>query len=300
MNLRSLFHRTTPAPQPIEVGIVGWGRELDDALADSETTGKPVFALFQEVPGCAGCRQFGADVLSNPVIVDAIEEAFVPLLIHNNQQGRDAEILARYGEPAWNYQVVRFLDADGQDVIPRRDRVWEAGPLAARMIETLERSDRPVPAYLRLLEQEHSDRLQTIHFAQPCFWVGEAVLGQLDGVVTTEAAFLDGHEVTTVRFDPDVVDASSLVRQAIDGDVAHRVYAEPSIRAELELAALTVTAANLADRRVAPDRDQKRQLAGVRGLGRLSPAQLTKLNALLRSDPDAARRHLPPQSRDVV
>ena len=300
MNLRSLFHRSAPPPQPIEVGIVGWGRELDDALAESAATGKPVFALFQEVPGCAGCQQFGADVLSNPAIVDAIEEAFVPFLVHNNQQGRDAEVLALYGEPAWNYQVVRFLDSTGSDVIPRRDRVWEAGPLAARMIETLERSDRPVPAYLRLLEQEHSDRLQTVHLAQPCFWIGEAVLGQLDGVVTTEAAFLDGHEVTTVRFDPRVVDAPSLVRQAIDGDVAHRVYAEPSIRAELELAALTVTTANLADRRVAPDRDQKRQLAGVRGLGGLSPAQLTKLNALHRSDPDAARRHLPPRSRDIV
>jgi len=35
----------------IEVGTVEWGRDLDTALASSKRSGKPVFALFQEVPG---------------------------------------------------------------------------------------------------------------------------------------------------------------------------------------------------------------------------------------------------------
>lgn len=129
--------------QPVEVGTVTWLRDLDGALSRATASGKPVFALFQEVPGCAGCKQFGADVLSDPVIVSAIEEHFVPLLIHNNTPGRDAEVLAAYNEPAWNYQVVRFLDADGVDVIPRRDRVWKTDALAARMADALAASDRP-------------------------------------------------------------------------------------------------------------------------------------------------------------
>lgn len=36
---------------PIEIGKVEWGRDLDVALATSKETGKPVFLLFQEVPG---------------------------------------------------------------------------------------------------------------------------------------------------------------------------------------------------------------------------------------------------------
>lgn len=143
--------------QPIEVGTVSWLRELDEALQCSVRDDKPVFALFQEVPGCSGCKQFGAEVLSNPTIVRGIEEAFVPLLIHNNQPGRDAEVLARYDEPAWNYHVVRFLDANGIDLIARRDRVWETGPLARRMVAALDVAQAPVPPYLRLLEQEASD-----------------------------------------------------------------------------------------------------------------------------------------------
>ncbi len=36
---------------PIEVGIVSWKRDLDAALKESKETKKPVFLLFQEVPG---------------------------------------------------------------------------------------------------------------------------------------------------------------------------------------------------------------------------------------------------------
>jgi len=35
----------------VEIGTVEWGRDLDSALAASKASGKPVFVLFQEVPG---------------------------------------------------------------------------------------------------------------------------------------------------------------------------------------------------------------------------------------------------------
>ncbi len=35
----------------VEVGKVKWGRDLDAALAKSKKTGRPIFILFQEVPG---------------------------------------------------------------------------------------------------------------------------------------------------------------------------------------------------------------------------------------------------------
>lgn len=36
---------------PVEIGKVKWTRDLDGALAKSKKSGKPVFLLFQEVPG---------------------------------------------------------------------------------------------------------------------------------------------------------------------------------------------------------------------------------------------------------
>jgi hypothetical protein len=41
----------TASPNPVELGAVRWGRDLDAALASSTRTEKPVLALFQEIPG---------------------------------------------------------------------------------------------------------------------------------------------------------------------------------------------------------------------------------------------------------
>ncbi len=39
------------ADPPVELGAVAWGRDLEAAKKVSSKTGKPIFVLFQEVPG---------------------------------------------------------------------------------------------------------------------------------------------------------------------------------------------------------------------------------------------------------
>ncbi len=139
---------------PVEAGDVHWGRDFDASLRRSAEEGKPVLVLFQEIPGCSGVRQFGREVLTNPELVRAIENEFIPMLVYNNRSsGIDRELLERYREPSWNYQVIRFLDARGKDVIPRKDRVWTTGAVAKRMIKALVAVNRPVPDYLQNLAQ---------------------------------------------------------------------------------------------------------------------------------------------------
>ena len=135
---------------PIEVGDVRWGRDFDAASANSAKTGKPVLVLFQEIPGCSGVKKFGREVLTNPSLVEAIENEFIPVLIYNNRDGgMDQKLLKRFQEPAWNYQVIRFINAAGYDIIPRKDRVWTTSGVASRMIEALTAVNRPVPKYLK-------------------------------------------------------------------------------------------------------------------------------------------------------
>jgi len=61
----------------------------------------------------------------------------------------DQKLLKRFKEPAWNYQVIRFLNAEGNDVIPCKDRVWTTSGVASRMIQALTAANRPVPKYLK-------------------------------------------------------------------------------------------------------------------------------------------------------
>jgi hypothetical protein len=83
-----------------------------------------------------------------------LERSFVPVLVFNNKQGRDAELLARYREPSWNNPVVRFFDGAGKELLERRDGVWAAGELADRMVRALETARAEVPGYLRIVRDE--------------------------------------------------------------------------------------------------------------------------------------------------
>ncbi|MEZ5300484.1 MAG: thioredoxin family protein [Verrucomicrobiales bacterium] len=150
----ALADKPEKADSPVELGTVNWGRDLDEALAKSKESGKPIFALFQEVPGCSGCQQFGKQVLSHPVLARLIASEFVPLAIHNNKPGKDREVLERFKEPAWNYQVVRFFDADANDLIPRRDRVWTLDGIAGRMVKALREAGKSVPPELKELAEK--------------------------------------------------------------------------------------------------------------------------------------------------
>lgn len=288
-----------PSAQPVESGKVAWGRDLDAALAASAKTGKPLFALFQEIPGCAGCQQFGREVMSNPLLVEAIESEFTPLLIHNNKPGKDAGVLQRFGEPAWNYQVVRFLDANAKDIIPRKDQVWDTGGIAERMIATLTKAKRSVPAYLPLLAAEHSPGLKQAVFTMFCFWTGEMALGQIDGVITTEAGFMGGREVTLVRYDPAVIALPKLIAAAEKVECANAVHVPAADLADAKASRLSV--GTISGYRAAPASDQKKPLDGtaVRNLA-MSAAQATKVNAWLRVDLTKAQSFLAPSQTRLL
>lgn len=90
--------------------------------------------------------------MTDPAIIKAVENSFTPLLIINNKAGVDAKILRKYKEPAWNYQVIRFLDSAGKDVIPRKGSIYTKKELASRMVKALEKAKQPVPEALKNLQ----------------------------------------------------------------------------------------------------------------------------------------------------
>lgn len=288
--------------QDPELGLVRWTRDFDAALNQSKHSGKPLLVLFDEIPGCATCRGFGAQVLSYPLLVDAIESEFVPLAIHNNVGGADAAVLARYGEPAWNNPVIRFLDARGNDLIPRRDGLYSEHEIAQRLVAALEAAKRPVPEYLSLaFEESHLATRETATFAMSCYWEGEARLGALDGVVSTRAVSKGGQEAVEVVFDDQALPYGALLEHAASAQCATTVFA----RDENQLAAARkqVGARAVRDDRPAHDAssdDQKYYLnhSPLRFVP-LTPMQATRVNAALHEHGDALR-WLSPRQRELA
>jgi len=269
-----------------ELGSVKWLRNYDQAVEQSTASGKPILILFQEVPGCQGCVDYGQQTLRHPLIVDSIENDFVPVAIRNNAAlGHDKKILKQFNEPAWNFQVMRFLDTEGNDLIPRKDRVWTPAETAERMIQALEAAKRPVPDYLRTVAlSAKQSNLKTGVFSMFCFWDGEAKLGGIPGVVETEAGWLEGREVVRLRYDPEQIAWNTLVKKAQASGCAKQVYA-PDSRTLAETPKSLHSRAQLYDPnayRSARVSDQKRHLqaSSLRKLS-LNPVQRTKINAAL-------------------
>jgi len=50
--------------------------------------------------------------------------------------------------------VIRFLDHEARDIIPRKDGINTRTGVAKRMIETLEKKKRPVPEELKALAKK--------------------------------------------------------------------------------------------------------------------------------------------------
>jgi peptide methionine sulfoxide reductase MsrA len=263
--------------------------------------GKPVLVLFQEVPGCSGTQEFGKEILSNPLMVEAIESEFIPMLIYNNRVGRDAELLARYHEPAWNYQVIRFLDGSGKDIIPRRDRIWTLGAVARRMGKALKKTGNNVPLYLQGLALENDNpEIKAATFAMFCFWTGEMNLGGLEGVVNTEAGFYGGREVTRVWYDEGLISFGELIRKAAENDFTNAVYVQTDKEREklngiTELRIQTYLF-DIQQYRKADISDQKKQIQGSLFMHLdLTRFQLTKVNAFAHKNREKALEHLSPR-----
>ena len=217
----------TVKDNPIELGKVNWLRDYDKAIALSKEESKPIFILFQEVPGCNTCTTYGKSVMSHPLIVEAIETYFVPLAIYNNKGGADAQILKKYGEPSWNNPVVRIVDNQENDIVNRLNGAYTIEKVANGIADALVKRAINIPTYLKLLIEEHDVKnLKSDYFSMYCFWSGEGKLGSLEGVVDTKAGFMDGHEVVKVTYDPAVISAESLVSKAKDFRVAEAVYTD--------------------------------------------------------------------------
>lgn len=222
------------AEQAVELGDVHWQADFDAALSQAADRDLPVFALFQEIPGCSTCQRFGSSPLSHPLVVEAIETYFVPTVVYNNRGGKHAELLRRFREPAWNNPVVRFLDADGNDIIPRKDRVWTTGKLAARIAEALRQRQVDAPRWLQaIVDEGRLGQMERATFAMGCYWEGESRLGGIDGVHVTRAGFRDGSEVVSLIYDPQVTDYRTLVETAASFRCATRVFAHSAQQMEV-------------------------------------------------------------------
>lgn len=211
----------------VELGRVNWLRDLDHAKDEARKQNKPLFILFQEVPGCSTCKHYGSQVLSHPLIVEAIESYFVPVCIFNNKGGKDRQALEFFGEPSWNNPVVRMVYKDLSPLVGRINGDYSSYGLVSGINAALIKLGQPIPEYLSLLEEEllgNQVGAEQAVIGMYCFWSGEKSYGKMKGVLSTSAGFMNGSEVVTIRYNPRVTNLHQLIREGRQQGVADKLY----------------------------------------------------------------------------
>ena len=216
---------STPQNNPEELGDVNWLRNYDIAIKKAQKEDKPVFILFQEVPGCATCRNYGNDILSDPLIVEAIESHFIPLCIYNNVKGHDRKILERYNEPTWNNPVARVVDKGGIDITDRLAGNYSKQGVLDLIVEGIQHQGLPIPTYINHMQTAYGAvDTEELVVGMYCFWSGEKAMAQIPGVVETQAGFMNGREVVVLKYDKDKISGPSIISKARAAKCADIVY----------------------------------------------------------------------------
>lgn len=275
---------TMTETQPEELGKVKWLRDMKTAQSKSVAQDKPILILFQEVPGCSTCQRYGNDILSHPLIVEAIESLFIPMAVYNNKQGADRKELDYFGEPSWNNPVVRIVGADKKDIAPRLGGNYSMLGLVQSMLLALDRSNQVAPRYLQLLAEEleaEAVGLEEATLAMYCFWTGEKEIGNIPGVVSTEAGFMGGKEVVKVAYNPLIVSYGDLVEKAEKASCASHVFTENEEQQQVANK-IVGSGSNSRKEPYRPDREPKYYLSKtIWKYVPMTPLQAVKANSLI-------------------
>ncbi len=271
--------------------LITWQNSFNVAVEQSQRSGKPVMAILQSTPDCANCQALQRDLAAHPLLAEAVAEEFIALKLDRRHDRSSATAS----------QHLLFLDTAMQPIATDAGPTPSPHTIAVRMIQALEAVKRPVPNYLHAASMElETAKHKQAAFAMFCYWVGEYELGKIDGVVATEAGWLEGREVTLVRYHQDRLALPELARKAAEVKCARKVFA-PTEAERREISDSTrLTVGTLDDRyRIAKPSDQKKQIESwdLSGVSGLTSMQLTKINALAPDSPKHALAWLSPRQR---
>ncbi|MBK1835545.1 hypothetical protein [Roseibacillus ishigakijimensis] len=213
--------------------------------------------------------------------MECLEDEFVPLLIRNNHPGEEASWLAHYHEPGWNFPVARFFSGEGQELLPRRDRLFSLPDLFPRLEMALMLMGKP-SAILPLVRPE-TIRPELLAVRQSGPWQGELPLGHLPPVIQSQAAWHQGREATLLSSNPSLGGISALSQQIHDTLGEVEIFHGRALKGT----------------RPAKEADQKFRLARSpwNALPTLTAHQRSRLEGWLAHDPGRIVEFLTPRQR---
>lgn len=210
----------------------------------------------------------------------------MPALVRNNVEGREREVLERFGEPTWANPSARVVRADTEASLVQLSGVYSLGGVLNAAARGLEASGERVPPWLKL--HAVSGRRARATFAMACFWTGEARLGGLEGVLSTRTGWRGRSEVVEVDYDPSLIAEAKLRAVAERMDCAQPFDAQASFRATPKDDKYQIRRSLLRFLPLSPTQASRINATGGRDLGSLLSPRQAALWARIQANPEAA------------
>ena len=125
--------------------------------------------------------------------------------------------------------MVRIVDGKGENIVDRLYSNYSQDGVTEKIIEALLKSNKVVPKYLHLFAEELATKqgqLKESYVSMYCFWTGEKVIGDINGVAETEAGFMDGKEVVKFKYNPSLVSYDDILKTAGKEKCADSAYTD--------------------------------------------------------------------------
>jgi hypothetical protein len=197
----------------------------EQAKAESKRSNKAILILFHDTPVHHTGHSLES-VLSNPLLVEAVETNFITVLVPKRATNlAERALLNKYRICGLKKtSVVRIVDHRGRDLAGKINRCDEWN-LARAVGRALVAQGLKVPTYLKLLVQEMDPAAERVSvFGMSSFWEGELAFAKCKGVVSTRAGWMGSKQSVEVTYNPKICSYSKLVQHAIKQNAADVMY----------------------------------------------------------------------------
>jgi hypothetical protein len=194
------------------------------AKDESKRSNKAILILFHETAVHHTGHSLES-VLSNPLLVEAVETYFVTVLVPKRATNlAERALLKKYGICGLKKtSVVRIVDYRGRDLAGKIN--CDEWNLACAVERALVARGLKVPTYLKLLVQEIDPATERVAvFGMSSFWEGEVAFAKCKRVISTRAGWMGSKQSVEVTYNPKTCPYRKLVQHAIKENAADVIY----------------------------------------------------------------------------
>jgi len=164
------------------------------------------------------------EILSHPLIVEAIESNFIPVAISPTAATRQ-NLLASPSDMETETAMLIIGTDNQRKTKGSSDEIWMKH-FTEIILDALHQEGIPAPRYLELVNEEFNatERRESTVITLHCFWSGEIELGTERGVVYTEPGYIGDREAMYLEFDNSTISYRDILKSSLDLNLINEAF----------------------------------------------------------------------------